>query len=373
MPRTLAAPPKLRSTKWVKMGTQKEACSLLIGGVIIFSRSTSLYSDTPSLFEMALSAKPSVYVLDPYHADAISLLQKQAHIDLTLPSDPKVKDWHRDAEAVIVRSTTRITASDFSSASHLRLVVKQGVGVDNIDLTSASKYGVAVYNTPGLNSETVAELALTLPLALARRVCEIDRRIRNGEVVKRTETLGMSLFRKTVGIVGMGNIGYEVAKKWRGACESRIVAYDPLAKAEAWSDIIHERVKTLDELLKVADVVTLHVPLLDSTRGMLGRKQFEMMKEDSILVNCARGGVVDEQALVKALKEGKIWGAVLDALESEPPTLEVHGELLESGKVILTPHIGASTVDNQSRSGVAVVETLLAVLNGDENVPGKLV
>lgn len=252
-------------------------------------------------------------------------------------------------------------------------MIKQGVGVDNIDLTSASAHGVAVYNTPGLNSEAVAELALTLPLALARRVCEFDRRIRKGEVVKRTEMLGMGLYRKTVGIVGMGNIGYEVAKKWRGACESLIVAYDPVAKADAWSDIPHQRVRTLEELLKVADVVTLHVPLLDSTRGMIGQREFEMMKENVILVNCARGGVVDEKALVKALKEGKIWGAVLDALEVEPPTLEVYKELLESEKVIVTPHIGASTVDNQSRSGVAVVETLLAVLRGDDDVSGKLV
>jgi D-3-phosphoglycerate dehydrogenase len=314
-----------------------------------------------------------VYVLDPYHADAISLLEKQSSINFIHPSDPKVKDWHKDAEAVIIRSTTRLTASDFSSAPHLRVVVKQGVGVDNIDLSAASAHGVAVYNTPGLNSEAVAELALILPLTLARRVCEFDRRIRNGEVVKRTEMLGMSLYRKTVGVVGMGNIGYEVAKKWRGACESTIVAYDPVAKADAWSDLPHDRVRTLKELLKVADVVTLHVPLLESTRSMVGERELEMMKDSAILVNCARGGVVDERALVKALEDGKIWGAVLDALESEPPTLEVYAELLKSEKMIVTPHIGASTVDNQSRSGVAVVETLLAVLRAEKDVPGKLV
>lgn len=146
------------------------------------------------------------------------------------------------------------------------------MGIDNIDLSAASIHNVAVYNTPCLNSEAVAELALALPLALARRVCEFDRRIRKGEVVKRTEMLGMSLYRKTVGEVGMGNIGYEVAKKWRGACESEIVAYDPFAKADAWSDVKHQRVEKLEELLKVVDVVTLHVPLLDSTRGMIGEQ-----------------------------------------------------------------------------------------------------
>jgi D-3-phosphoglycerate dehydrogenase len=320
-----------------------------------------------------VSTKPLVYVLDPYHPDAISVLRGQSHINVVLPPDPKIKDWHKDAVAVIVRSTTRLTASDFSSAPQLRLVVKQGVGVDNIDLTAASAHGVAVYNTPGLNSEAVAELALALPLTLARRVCEFDRRIRNGDLVKRSEMLGVSLFRKTVGVVGMGNIGFEVAKKWRGACESRIVAFDPVAKKDVWSDLEHERVATLEELLRAADVVTLHVPLLDSTRGMIGEKELEMMGETAILVNCARGGVVDEKALVKALHEEKIWGAVLDAVETEPPTLEVYSELLKSEKVIVTPHIGAGTVDNQSRSGVAVVETLLSVLKGEKDVPGKLV
>ena len=134
------------------------------------------------------------------------------------------------------------------------------MGVDNIDLSAASTHGLAVYNTPGLNSEAVSELALTLPLTLARRVCEFDRRIRKGEVVKRAEILGMSLYRKTVRIVGMGNIGYEVAKKWRGACDSEIIAYDPVAKADAWSDVQYQRVGMLPELMKVADVVMLHVP-----------------------------------------------------------------------------------------------------------------
>lgn len=326
-----------------------------------------------SMEKMASTTKPNVYVLDPYHPDAIFLLKSQSDIKLILPTSPEIKNWRQDATAVLLRSTTRLASADFSNAPHLKLVVKQGVGVDNIDLKSASSHGIAVHNTPALNSEAVAELALALPLALARRVGEFDRRIRRGEVVKRSEMLGVSLFRKTVGVVGMGNIGFEVAKKWRGACESKIVVYDPVAKADAWPDLPHERVKSLEELLRVSDVVTLHVPLLDSTRGMIGKKELEMMKEGAILVNCARGGIVDEKALVKALKEEIIWGAVLDAVESEPPTLEAYGELLSFDRVILTPHAGAGTADNQSRSGVAAVETLLAVLRGAKDVSGKLV
>ncbi|KAH7350601.1 putative D-3-phosphoglycerate dehydrogenase [Rhexocercosporidium sp. MPI-PUGE-AT-0058] len=324
-----------------------------------------------------MSTKPLVYVLDPYHPDAISLLQCTPTISVTLPSSPltKSKTWHQDAVAILVRSETHLTSSDFTRAPNLKVIVKQGVGVDNIDLKAAAAHGIAVHNTPALNSEAVAELALALPLSLARRVSEIDRRVRKGEAVVRSQVLGVSLFRKTVGVVGMGNIGREVARKWRGACESRVLAYDPVAGEGVWEGqgIEHVRVGSLEEVLREADVVTLHVPLLESTRGMIGERELGLMKREAILVNCARGGIVDEEALARALKEERILGACLDALEIEPPNKETHKALLESERVVLMPHVGASTRENQSRSGVAVVETLLAVLRGDKDAPGKVV
>ncbi len=320
-----------------------------------------------------MSEKFKVYVLDPYHEDVIALLSSNKGVDLVLPGDPRQTGWHKDADGIILRSETQLTADDFARAARLRVVVKQGVGIDNIDLNAAKAAGIAVHNTPALNSESVAELALALALTLSRRVCEVDRRTRRGETVVRSQTLGISLFRKTVGIVGMGNIGKVAARKWIGACEAAIVAYDPLVPAGIWHDIPHSRVSTLQELLAVADVVTLHVPLLPTTRSMIGAKELAMMKDNAILINTARGGVVDEKALLAELKRKRLWGAVLDAMDVEPPTLEIYGEFLELDNVIMTPHIGSSTRENQSNSGVAVVKTLLAVLGGKSDVPGKLV
>jgi D-3-phosphoglycerate dehydrogenase len=322
-----------------------------------------------------MTSKPAVFVLDPYHEDAIAQLQSTGWINLVLWDDTRKAEWHRDAVGVMLRSDSHLTANDFAAASKLRVVVKQGVGVDNIDLAAAKASGVAVHNTPALNSESVAEFCLALALSLSRRVAEIDRRVRKGEKVERSKVLGLSLFRKTVGVVGMGNIGKIAARKWIGACESRILAYDPVAPHNAWErdQIPHTRVASLDALLKEADVVTLHVPLLDSTRGMIGARELASMKDKSILINASRGGIVDEKALLEELRRKRIWGAVLDAVEVEPPTLEAYGDFLELDNVIITPHIGASTVENQSNSGLAVVQTLLAVLEGRDDVPGKIV
>lgn len=313
-----------------------------------------------------------VYILDPYHEDAISLLQRTTGIQTILPNDARRNEWRTNAIALLLRSETHVTAQDIASATQLKLIVKQGVGVNNIDLSAAKARGVMVCNTPALNSEAVAELTLSLALCVARRVSEIDRRVRRGEKVVRSKMLGMSLYQKTLGVVGMGNIGRVVAKKWIGAMEGKVVAYDPFAPEDAWSGITHDRVKELDTLLAESDVVSLHVPLTDETKGMIGKREMGLMRADSILVNAARGGIIDEEALLAALKERKIYGAALDAMDVEPPTLDAYREMLENENVILTPHVGASTRENQSRSGIAVVETLLAVLDGKE-VPNRVV
>jgi D-3-phosphoglycerate dehydrogenase len=321
-------------------------------------------------------ANKTVVVLDPYHKDAIAMLLSTPELDVVLPDDPRKSQWREIADGVILRSNTRLTAEDFSTASaskKLQVVVKQGVGVDNIDLEGAKAAGIAVHNTPALNSESVAELTLALGMSLSRRVAEIDRRIRAGEKVDRTKTLAVSLFKKTVGIVGMGNIGVETAKKWIGACDATIIGYDPVAKDDIWPGIPHTRVKNLDDLVRQSDVVTLHVPLLPTTKGMIGAPQLALMKDNAILINAARGGLVDEKALLDALKEKRIWGAALDAMETEPPTVEAYKDFFELHNVIMTPHVGASTMENQSRSGTAVVEILLEILNGGKDVRGKVV
>jgi len=321
---------------------------------------------------MSLSSS-KIYVLDPYHPEAISLLQSFKNATIILPTDERKGNWHQDADAILLRSETHVGQADFAKAKNLRLVVKQGTGVDNIDLEAAKAANVAVHNTPALNSETVAELCLALALSLSRRVCEIDRKLRKGDKLVRSQMLGLSLFRKIVGIVGMGNIGRESALKWKGAFDCKIIAYDPIAKKDAWADIDHQRVADINDLLREADVISLHVPLLPTTRGMIGVKEFGMLKKQAILINAARGGLVEEQALLAALKEKRIWGAVLDAMEVEPPTLQSCKEFLELDNVLITPHIGASTMENQANSGKAAVQILLDALEGKADVAGKLV
>jgi D-3-phosphoglycerate dehydrogenase len=262
---------------------------------------------------------------------------------------------------------SRITAADLARAKRLKAVVKQGVGVDNIDLAAARDKGVVICNTPGVNADAVAELTLALALAVARRLAECDRRVRIDGTIDRARFLGLELGGKTVGVIGMGNIGTRTARLFRNAFGARILAYDPYVPAGHWPDIPHERLASLDELWPQVDVVTPHVPLTVETRHIIGRAGIARMKPTAIVVNAARGGVVDEQALYDALKAGKIFGAGLDVFEAEPPTnLD---PLLSLPNLVATPHAGGGTLETQAKSSIAVAETLLAVLDG--NIPAK--
>ena len=323
--------------------------------------------------------KPAVYIVDPYHDDAITKLKEQLSLDLILPDDPRKEDFLDHATAVLVRSETTIDAESIRRAhSGLKYIIKQGVGVDNIDIAAAQEKGIQVFNTPGLNGEAVAELTIALAMCVARRVCEFDRKIRNGEKVVRSQMLGKSLFGKTLGVIGMGNIGLEVAKKWRAAMGGPVVAYDPYSKEGAWSDefkIGFRRMDRLEAVLEAAEVLTLHVPLTKGTLNLLSTREFELMPKGAILLNCARGGVVDEAALLQSLNDGHLYGAGLDAMQYEPPTLSAYGStLLSHPRVIMTPHVGASTAENQERSGMAAVNIVVALLNEDAaNIPIALV
>jgi D-3-phosphoglycerate dehydrogenase len=314
-------------------------------------------------------SKPTVYVLDPYHPDATAALQQSPDINVVLPTDPSKSQYAENAIAVMLRSETRLGADELAKCKKLRYIVKQGVGVDNINLIAAAKAGIKVYNTPGLNGEAVAELTLALALTLSRRVAEIDRRTRNGEVIVRSQTLGKSLFKKTLGVIGMGNIGLAVAKKWVGAMEGNIVAHDPFSDGKQWLSALGEsrfrQASKLHDLLSASDVVTLHLPLTKDTENIISTAEFAAMRDGAILLNCARGGIVNEDALLAALKNGKLFGAGLDAMMVEPPTVEAY-ELLALPNAVLTPHVGASTVENQSQSGLAVAEITMALLKGEE-------
>ncbi|MFC7398534.1 hydroxyacid dehydrogenase [Chelatococcus sp. GCM10030263] len=302
-----------------------------------------------------------VYILDKFHPAGVELMKQ--HADVVLWDDPDAVGWHRDADAIMVRMWP-LTADDFDKATRLKVVAKQGVGVNTIDLDAARRRGVTVCNTPGVNSEAVAEMAMALTLAVSRRVADFAARIRAGEVVERADALGLELWGRTVGVVGMGNIGTRVARKWRGAFETPLLAYDPFAPRDAWADIPHERVGDLSTLLKRADVVTLHLPLTAQTRHLIGAAELAVMKPQAVLVNVSRGGIVDEDALYEILKAGRLFGAGLDVFEVEPPTLA--NRLVSLPNVVATPHAAGSTEETQARSSQLVAEQLLDVMAGKE-------
>jgi len=302
-----------------------------------------------------------VYVLDSFFPTGVEFAAQRA--ELVLWDDPRVKNWHEDADAVMVRMTP-IRADDLARAKKLRVIAKQGVGVDTIDLAAARARGITVCRTPGVNKEAVAELALALALCVTRRVAEFDRNIRSGGVVERSDFLGLESWQKTVGIVGMGNIGTLVARKWHAAFDARIVAYDPYVPADVWPDIPHRRASSLAELLPQVDILTLHLPLTDESRGMIDAAALSLMKPSAVVMNTSRGGIVDERALYDAIVAGRLFGAGLDVFEREPPTAD--HPLMRLPTVVATPHAGGGTYETQARSSLLVAQQLFEALAGRE-------
>lgn len=302
-----------------------------------------------------------IYVLDSFHPSGIEFVERRAEV--VRLEDPRVKNWHEDADGIMVRSS-KIKADDIVRTKKLRVISKQGVGLDNIDLAAAKARGITVCRTPGVNSEAVAEHALALALAVGRRVAEFDHRIRSGELIERADFLGIESWQKTVGIVGIGNIGKRVARKWHGAFNARVLAYDPYVGPEVLSDVPHERVASLAEMLPQLDILTLHLPLTAESRGMIGDAALAMMKPSAIVVNAARGGIVDERALYEAITAGRLFGAGLDVFESEPPTIA--NPLIKLPTVVSTPHAAAGTHETQIRSSMLVAQQLFDALEGRE-------
>ncbi len=263
------------------------------------------------------------------------------------------------AAGLIVRSRTKVDASLIETADALEVIGRAGVGVDNIDVEAATRRGIAVLNAPAGNTYSTAELAFGLLLAVARHIPEADRSVRAGEW-KRKELRGRQLHGATLGVVGAGRIGSEVARRAR-TFGMRVLAYDPYVSTERANDLGLELVP-LASLLEEADAVTLHVPLTDENRGMIGPDEIARMKDGAILINAARGGLVDEAALARALASGKLGGAGLDVFEREP--LPEDSPLRAAPHLVLTPHIGASTAEAQrevSRQiAVAVRDALLS-------------
>lgn len=263
-----------------------------------------------------------------------------------------------DYDALIVRSRTKVTAEVLAAGAKLKVVGRAGVGVDNIDVKAAAARGVAVVNTPTSTSVAVAELTFALLLALLRQVPRADAGMKAGAWDKKSLE-GTELAGKTLGILGLGNIGAQVAKR-AAAFDMTVLGFDPLLDDKT----IQTRgalAAKLDELYAQSDIITLHLPLLAETRGMLNDISFEKMKRGVYLVCAARGGVIDEEALLRALNTGQVAGAALDVFEKEPPGAS---PLVTHARVVATPHIGAQTEEAQGRAALDVADEILNALQG---------
>ncbi|HEY8542999.1 MAG TPA: D-2-hydroxyacid dehydrogenase [Pseudothermotoga sp.] len=298
-----------------------------------------------------------VHVNDPLDQEAMNLLRSKSQLDVTsehLEKD-KLLDLMPHIEVLIVRSATKVTRELIEKGTKLKIIGRAGVGLDNIDVNTAKEKGVKVLNTPGASAISVAELTFGLMLSAARHIARGTKDLKDGLWTKK-ELEGHELFGKTLGIIGLGMIGKEVAKRAL-SFGMTVIAYDPLV-----SDFENVRMVNLDELYRLSDFITLHVPLNEQTKHMIDARAIDKMKKGVIIVNASRGGVIDEQALYEALVSGKVYAAALDVFEIEPPQDDLRKKLLGLPNVVATPHIGASTYEAQERVGKEMVERIFKEL-----------
>jgi len=288
-------------------------------------------------------------VADSVQKSAIEKLQKLGLEVSDFSSLPKEELIEKVAghDFMVVRSATKVQKEMIDMMDQMKLIIRGGVGLDNIDVSYAEKKRIKVVNTPAAFSISVAELALAHMFALSRNIVRGTTGIKEGKWEKGT-LAGVELYGKTLGIIGLGRIGKELAKRAM-ALGMKVIGYDPYAQLEDMEMV------PFDELLRNSDYISIHTPLTEETRYLIGEKEFSKMKPSVILINCARGGIIDEKALLEALKSSKIAGAGLDVFEAEPPKVS---ELMALSNVTFTPHLGASTKEAQERVGDEVVKII---------------
>jgi len=307
-----------------------------------------------------MAERPTVVVSDPLASEGIAVFEQAGFEvrELAGASAQELMAALREADALIVRSGTKVTAELIENAAKLKVIGRAGAGVDNIDVDAATRRGILVMNTPGGNTISACELTMAMILALARRLPQANARVKAGEW-PRKEFMGTELQGKRLGIVGLGRIGSEVARR-AIAFGMEVVAYDPYV-GEDRARKLEVRLLPLDQLLATSDVISIHVPRTGTTERLIGPEAFAKMKDGVFLVNCARGGIVDEAALADALRSGKVAGAALDVFEHEPPE---GSPLLEFDQVIATPHVGATTREAQANVARQIAEQVVGFLRG---------
>ncbi|MEB2835875.1 MAG: D-glycerate dehydrogenase [Desulfurococcales archaeon] len=323
-------------------------------------------------------AKPRLFVTRQLPGDALKRLEEYYDVVLwpeyQAPPYEKLLEEARRSDALVTLLTDRVDCNLIESSPRLRIIAQYAVGYDNIDIDCATRHGVYVTNTPGVLTDATADLTWALILAAARRIVEADRFVRSGEWYK-TRTgwhpmmmLGVEVHGKTLGIIGMGRIGRAVAKRAKGF-DMRVIYYDVVRLPEDVERELGVEYAPLEKLLAEADIVTIHTPLTPETKGLMNRERIRMMKKGAILVNTARGKIVDLDALVEALKDGHLAAAGLDVFPEEP--LPPDHPITKLDNVVLTPHIGSATWETRTKMADLVAENLIAFYKGQ--VPPTLV
>ena len=300
-----------------------------------------------------------VLIADPLSEAGIEILRSHTEVDVKTGLPPEeIISIIGDYEALVVRSQTQVTAEVIKAGKKLQVIARAGVGIDNIDVDEATQQGIVVVNAPTGNTISAAEHTIALMLSLARHIPQANALLKSG-VWRRSDFIGTEVRDKTLGIIGLGNVGSEVARRARGL-EMNIIAYDPFISTDHARNLQVELV-SLEQLLKEADFITLHIPLTPSTKGIIGARRLATVKPTVRIINCARGGLIDEKALAKALKEGRIAGAAIDVFSTEPTTESL---LFEYDNTIVTPHLGASTSEAQALAATDVARQIVDVFKG---------
>lgn len=301
-----------------------------------------------------------ILVSDPLSEEGVAILQAEAAVEVrTGLESEQLQKIIGDFDALVVRSATEVTASLIEAGRNLKVIARAGVGVDNIDVEKATEKGIMVINSPEANTISTAEHTIALLTALARNIPAANNAVKRGEW-RRDRFLGVELTGKKLGVIGLGRVGSEVARRAR-AMGMQVLALDPYISTERAAQV-GAQMLPLEQLLQNCDFLTLHLPLVESTRHLIGQRELALMKPGVRLINCARGGLVDEDALYRAMTAGKVAGVALDVTEQEPPR---DNPLFKLDNVIVTPHLGASTQEAQLNVALQVAEQALKALKGE--------
>ncbi len=307
---------------------------------------------------MKSPVKIRVLVSDPLGERGVNILKQEKALQVDVVtglSESELKKIIPQYDAIVIRSSTKLTKDILETAKKLRIIGRAGVGVDNVDLDAATKQGIIVMNTPEGNTISTCEHTLSMLMAMARNIPQANQSVKKGEW-NRGKFMGTELHGKVLGVIGLGRIGRQIALRAAGF-GMEVIGYDPFIAKESFKGGV--ALVSFEELLKKSNFITVHVPLTDQTKGMIGLKQFELMQKGVYVLNCARGGIINEKALYDAIQSGKVRGAALDVFENEPPKNNL---LLTLDQVIATPHLGAATQEAQENVAIAVAQQVADAL-----------